>query len=67
MLSSEKWRKVALSGQSSAKLHKIIFLLVVFVFYCFFNKDLAIYISPVILYLIEVAFGGGLLLFNIQS
>ena len=39
------WCKVALSGQSSAKLHKIIFLMVVFVFYCFFNKDLVIYIS----------------------
>ena len=50
------WRKVALSGQGSVKLHKILILIheVAFVFCRFFNKDLAIYCSPVTLYPIEV-------------
>ena len=52
--------------QSIVKLHKIIFLMVVFVFYLFFNKNLAINISPVTLYPIEGVFGGGVLLSNIQ-
>ena len=44
-------------------MHNIIFLMVVLLI---FNKDLAIYISPVTPYPIEVVFGGGVLLFNIQ-
>ena len=36
--------------QSSVKLHRILFLVVVFVFYRFFNKYLAICCSPVTLY-----------------
>ena len=59
-------RQSSFKWPSSVKLHKIIFLMVVFVFYCFFNTDLAIYISPVTLYPIEVVFGGGVLLFNMQ-
>ena len=52
------------------KLHKIIFLMAIFVFYCFFkmNKDLAIYTPSDSLsqFIKVVDVGGGVLPFNKQ-